>query len=107
MFYIQPAGGYHGGQQDILDSWRALLGQNVLPLDDPSAVCEAIALQIGLAEGTIDLDEGLDDLREAGVDARAIAAAGKAVVAVGAGAAPATASGDLPEVGGAGGVDRL
>lgn len=107
VFYIQPAGGYHGGQKDILDSWRDLLGQNVLPLDDPTAVCETIALQVGLCEGTIDLDEGIEDLRTAGADAKAIAAASRAVVPVGAGAAPATASDDLPNVGGGGAVDRL
>lgn len=108
VFYVQPMGGYHGGDKDVLDHWRKYLGQNVLELEDPNAVCETIALQIGLAEGTIDLDEGLDDLREAGADARAITAAGRAVVAMGAGAAPATASGDLPAIDGpAGGVERL
>lgn len=107
VFYIQPAGGYHGGDQAVLDSWRALLNQNVLPLDDPTAVCEVIALQIGLAEGTIDLDEGIEDLKAAGASASAIAAASKAVVAVGAGAAPATASDDLPDIGASGPVDRL
>lgn len=107
VFYIQPAGGYHGGEKGVLDSWRDLLGQNVLPLDDPTAVCETIALQIGLCEGTIDLDDGIEDLKAAGADAKAIAAASKAVVPVGAGAAPATASDDLPEVGGGGTVDRL
>lgn len=107
VFYIQPLGGAHGGEKAILDSWKALLGQNVIPLEDPTAVCEVIALQIGLCEGTIDLDEGIEDLRAAGADAKAIAAASKAVVPAGAGAAPATASDDLPEIGGGGGVDRL
>ncbi|NUR60526.1 MAG: hypothetical protein HOV87_17965, partial [Catenulispora sp.] len=46
--------------------WRALLGQNVIQLDDLDAVCETIALTIGLAEDRIDLDTGLADLREVG-----------------------------------------
>ncbi len=108
VFYILPAGASYGGDATILAHWRKLLGQNVLELDDANAVCETIALQVGLAEGTIDLDEGLDDLRDAGADPKAIAAAGKAVVAAGPGAAPATASDDLPPIdGGSGGVDRL
>lgn len=107
VFYIQPAQASWGGDARPLDHWKGLLGQNVLPLDDPTAVCETIALQIGLCEGTIDLDDGIEDLKAAGADAKAIAAASKAVVPVGAGAAPATASDDLPEVGGGGSVDRL
>lgn len=107
VFYIQPAQASWGGNPRPLDHWKGLLGQNVLPLEDPTAVCEVIALQIGLCEGTIDLEEGIEDLREAGADAKAIAAASKAVVPAGAGAAPATASDDLPEIGGGGGVDRV
>jgi hypothetical protein len=50
----------------VLEFWRSLLGQNVIELADLDAVCEVIALTIGLGESAIDLDEGLDDLREAG-----------------------------------------
>lgn len=47
-------------------AWRPLLGQNALVLDDSAAVCETIALTIGISEGTIDLDTGLAHLKEAG-----------------------------------------
>ena len=40
-----------------------LLGQNVIELADLDAVCETIALTVGLGEEAIDLDEGLADLR--------------------------------------------
>lgn len=88
-------------------AWRDLLGQNALVLEDASAVCETIALTIGLAEGAIDLDEGLAHLRETGTDARAIEATGKALATVGAGTpALGKADGDL-DVGDEGGAERL
>ena len=43
----------------VLGFWRDLLGQNVIELDDLDAVCETIALTVGLGEDAIDLDEGL------------------------------------------------
>lgn len=66
-------------------AWRELLGQNVIRLEDASAVCETIALTVGLGEGTIDLDEGLEHLREEGTDERAIEATSKALATVGGG----------------------
>ncbi|HEU5121405.1 MAG TPA: hypothetical protein VFT59_01045 [Candidatus Saccharimonadales bacterium] len=78
--------------------WRNLLGQNALLLEDASAVCETIALTLGVMEGTVSLDEGMEDLYEAGVDQRAIAAAGKALAPVGSGSSVAKSSGTLPDV---------
>ncbi len=66
-FYILPRGACYGGDPQILRSWRRLLGEQVLELDDPAAVCETIALSIGLYEGAIDLQAGTDDLRDLGV----------------------------------------
>jgi hypothetical protein len=66
VYYLLPTAAGHGGNRDVLKRWRELLGQNVLELDDLDAVCETIALTVGLGEGTIDLDAGLDDLVEAG-----------------------------------------
>jgi hypothetical protein len=62
VFFILPAAAGYGGDREVLDTWRALLGQNVLELDDLDAVCETIALTVGLGEDNVDLDEGLDDL---------------------------------------------
>jgi hypothetical protein len=67
VFYILPRSASYGGDPQILGFWRNLLGEHVLELDDPSAVCETIALAIGLLEGTIDLQTGTDDLRDLGV----------------------------------------
>ena len=66
VYYLLPTAAGHGGNRDVLKRWRELLGQNVLELDDLDAVCETIALTVGLGEGTIDLDAGLDDLVDAG-----------------------------------------
>ena len=61
-YYILPAGSHYAGNAKVLDFWRDLLGQNVIVLDDLDAVCETIALTVGLGEQAIDLDEGLRDL---------------------------------------------
>jgi hypothetical protein len=66
VFYILPQSASYGGDPKILGFWRKLLGQNVLELEDPEAVCETIALTIGMMEGTIDLYAGADDLKEFG-----------------------------------------
>jgi hypothetical protein len=68
VFYILPRTASYGGDPHILGFWRDLLGEHVLELDDPAAVCETIALAIGLHEGTIDLQQGAADLRDLGVD---------------------------------------
>ncbi|NUR58369.1 MAG: hypothetical protein HOV87_06705, partial [Catenulispora sp.] len=49
VYYILPEGSSYVGNDEVLGSWRALLGQNVIQLDDLDAVCETIALTIGLA----------------------------------------------------------
>ncbi|WP_336214672.1 hypothetical protein [Nonomuraea sp. LPB2021202275-12-8] len=62
VYFILPAGSSYAGDREVLATWRGLLGQNVLELDDLDAVCETIALTVGLGEDAIDLEEGLDDL---------------------------------------------
>ncbi len=65
-YYLLPAGSAYAGNRQVLDFWRGLLGQHAVELDDLDAVCETIALTIGLGERAIDLDEGLRDLDRAG-----------------------------------------
>ncbi|GAA4256086.1 hypothetical protein [Dactylosporangium darangshiense] len=92
-YYILPAGSSYAGNATILDFWRDLLGQNVIALDDLDAVCETIALTVGLGEDTIDLDEGLADLQEVG--SGAAESVGKALARIGSGRAP-VATGSTP-----------
>jgi hypothetical protein len=68
VFYILPNAASYGGDPDILAFWRGLLGQNVIELEDATAVCETIALAIAMTEGTVDLSGGRDDLEEMGID---------------------------------------
>jgi hypothetical protein len=67
LYLLLPTKASNGGDPQVLDFWRRLLGQHVVELDDADAVCETIALLIGLHEG-VDLDTGVDDLRDVGVD---------------------------------------
>jgi hypothetical protein len=62
VYFIIPGAAGWGGDREIRERWRQLLGQNVIELDDLDAVCETIALTVGLAEDSIDLDAGLADL---------------------------------------------
>lgn len=78
-------------------TWRGLLGERAIPLEDPNAVCETIATTVGLLEGAVTLDDALDDLADVGADPKAIAATGRALAPIGAGAGVvAAASGSLP-----------
>lgn len=65
-YYLLPAGSHYAGNRKVLDFWRGLLGQNAVELDDLDAVCETIALTVGLGEQAIDLNAGLSDLDRAG-----------------------------------------
>ena len=57
-YYILPEGASYAGDGQVLGTWRGLLGQNVIELSDLDAVCETIALTVGLGEEAIDLDGG-------------------------------------------------
>jgi hypothetical protein len=71
VYYLMPTDAGWGGDKEILARWRQLLGQNVIELDDLDAVCETIALTVGLGEDSIDLDQGLADLSAVGSTAGA------------------------------------
>jgi hypothetical protein len=71
VYYILPAGTSYSGDATVLSFWRQLLGQNVIELGDLDAVCETIALTVGLGEEAIDLAEGLNDLADVGSTAGA------------------------------------
>jgi hypothetical protein len=95
-YYILPEGASYAGDGQVLRAWRGLLGQNVIELADLDAVCETIALTVGLGEEAIDLAEGLADLDDVGSPAgpavrRALAGleAGPPRAALPAGGAPA------------------
>jgi len=74
-YYLLPKGSNYAGNATVLDFWRGLLGQNAIELDDPDAVCETIALLVGLGEAAIDLEGGLADLAEVGLRADSVSTA--------------------------------
>lgn len=95
FFLFQKQGAYD--EREILPSWKKLLGERALVLDDPTAVCEFVAGLLGLLEGGLDLEEIKEDLKAIGADASAIKAAGKALATViGRGGGVATTDGVLP-----------
>ena len=79
-FHIIPTNTSHGRDPSIQAAWRKLLGERVLLLEDEAAVCETIALTIGLCAGAVDdLGTAGDDLVTAGYDADAVATASTAL----------------------------
>lgn len=106
VFYIHPMGTSYWGDPSQESYWRNLLGQGYIKVEDLSAVCETIALTIGLAEGTVDdLDEGLTDLAEIGSTAGE--SVGKALATMGA-SKGAISTSDAPDgLDGSDGAERL
>ena len=103
IYYILPSAASNAGDQGILDHWRDLLGQNVIELDDLDAVCETIALTVGLGEEAIGLADGLDDLADMG--SAAGDSVGKALARIGAVSRGAVVHG--PRIGGSTAVDDV
>ncbi|MBC9004570.1 hypothetical protein [Micromonospora aurantiaca (nom. illeg.)] len=103
-YYLLPAGSHYAGNRKVLDFWRGLLGQNAVELDDLDAVCETIALTVGLGEQAIDLDAGLRDLDRAG--STATRTVSKALAQVGSGRRAVATLPFSPTDGGSG-VTRL
>jgi hypothetical protein len=104
-YYILPEGASYAGDAGVLGFWRDLLGQNVIELADLDAVCETIALTIGLGEYAIDLSEGLDDLHDVGSPAGPVVS--RALATIGAGRAPLTTAAPPGGLGAPSGSTRL
>jgi hypothetical protein len=66
VYFLIPSGTSHYNQSWLLEGWQKLLGQQVLRLDDPSAISELVASTISLAEGN-NLDAVARNLEDAGV----------------------------------------
>lgn len=93
-FHIIPTNTSHGRNAEIQAHWRALFGERVLLLDDEAAVCETIALAVGLCEGTLEsLARGAADLVNAGAGRSATEAASSALTRYA--AAPHTTTGHV------------
>jgi hypothetical protein len=104
-YYILPAGASYVGDTEVLGFWRGLLGQNVIELADLDAVCETIALTVGLGEDAISLDDGLADLGDVGSSAGS--AVSKALAVIGAGHVRLELAAPPPDLEGPSGNVRL
>lgn len=82
LFFLMPkTAHYYRARPDVFAFWKKLLGERAMALTDEAAVCETIALAIGLNEGTVDITKGLKDLKEEGDEASAKVAAEALAVA--------------------------
>lgn len=59
-------------ERQVMPTWRDLLGENALILDDPNNVCSVIAGIVSMKEGSKDWDSVSADLRRAGFTQQAI-----------------------------------
>ncbi|WP_137725921.1 hypothetical protein [Prescottella subtropica] len=87
VYFVLPNQSAYYTDPQIAEHWTRLLGERFLKLDDPAAVCELIALTVGIGEDRIDLGKGLADLRDIGSVDEA-AAVGTALATLGATRAP-------------------
>jgi hypothetical protein len=92
VFFVVPNLTSYYGAPWLEAHWRPIVGERFLQLDDPDAVCELIALTVGVTEQAVTLDEGLADLAATGGDADG-AAVGKALAGLGAGRGDLRAAG--------------
>jgi len=71
VFFIIPKGTSHFGDPVLDNFWKKHLGQNVIKLEDPAAICETIGLTVGLFEGTVspDAKDMSKDLKDIGASA--------------------------------------
>ena len=79
VYFLIPAGTNHYSESWLLEGWQRLLGQQVLRLDDPSAISEVVASTISLAEG-YDMDAVARNLEDAGTAKSRIGSITKALV---------------------------
>ena len=81
VYFIIPAGTSHYKEVELFQDWASYLGQHVLRLDDPSAICELIASTVAAEEG-IDIADIMESLKDAGTDTKTIKAVKKTLAAV-------------------------
>lgn len=75
IFFIIPNGTQNFNNADIRRFWVDLIGaERVIKLQDPTAVCEAIATTVGLMEGAVDASGIHRDLADVGASATVVAA---------------------------------
>ncbi len=93
VYFVVPNLTSYYDEPWLEEHWRGIVGERFLKLDDPDAVCDLIALTVGIMEDSITLAEGLQDLDDLGL--RTGSAVGKALATLDAPGAVST-GGMLP-----------
>lgn len=108
VFYVLPKMTSNFADPKIRTRWKQLLGENVLFLEDANGICELIASQVGLWEGTVEGDKITDDLIDAGASASVAGSVSRALVpASGVAAKGKAMAQSLPSSGAASGVAKF
>ena len=93
IYFILPNLTSYYNDPEVSESWRDLLGQQFMKLDDPEGVAELIATVIGLAEDSVDRDTAAEHLKEAGAGTALVAAVTGALATVGKGGSDLSGTG--------------
>lgn len=111
VFMIRPMHTSNAKSSEIRRQWEKLLGpQNVISIEEEEAICETIAMAIGMSEGRIGVEDGLDHLKSVGASAAVVEATSRALAPLAKSGAVAglTTTGILPtRKGAAANVARL
>lgn len=91
VYMIIPTATSHGNDPRVQDTWRKLLGQNVLLTDNIEGICEIIAMTVGVNEG-VSFEQAREDLQKHGSTEDVINRASASLVSVAAAAADAPRS---------------
>ena len=94
VYFVVPNLTSYYDEPWLEDHWRGVVGERFLKLEDPAAVCDLIAVTVGIMEESITLDEGLQDLHNIGSTGGA--AVGKALATLGATGGGLATGGILP-----------
>ena len=79
IYFIIPALTSYYEDPQIKREWSKYIGERILYLDKPDAICELIASTIALNEGLIDMINLSSELEAVGTNKKAIAAVSKAL----------------------------
>lgn len=84
VYFVLPRMTSYFDHQEVNQTWKGLLNEHFLKLDDPKAICELIASTIGLREGIVGIDGLESDLVSEGSTPAAATSVSRALATVGA-----------------------
>lgn len=82
VFFIVPNNTARWGDQAMRDKWRDLVGERIINLEDPAAICESIVAAIALTLGKANVDDVVEQLKAGGATDAAAKSGAKSVAGV-------------------------